>query len=253
MHGLIVAWYAWLSRLAQGPVFLIQGWDERINLPLMSAVLFGLIGATSPCQLTTNLSALAFSARQSRSGGPLAAAAAYVAGKLVVYSVVGGLVIVLGLQLQTVSIRVIVVVRKVLGPLMVVVGLSLLGVLRLRGAIGRATTARLAPRLASGGLGSAFLLGVVFSFAFCPTLFWLFFGLTLPLALRSPGGWGFPGAFALGTGVPLLALAGAVSLGLGTAERIAGGLARLNRAVGWAAGVVFVVAGLHDTIVYWGL
>src|SRR5438093_1085118 len=58
VHGLIVAWYAWLSHLAQGPISRIQGWEEHINLPLMSAVLFGLIGATSPCQLTTKSTAL---------------------------------------------------------------------------------------------------------------------------------------------------------------------------------------------------
>ncbi len=251
MHGLIVAWYAWLSQLAQGPIFVIQGWDERIDVPFASAALFGLIGATSPCQLTTNLSALAFSARQSGRGGPLSAAAAYVAGKLLVYSLVGGLVIGLGLQLQAASIPVIMVARKLLGPLMIVVGLGLLGVIRLRGVFGQTTSARLRARLSDAGPGSAFLLGVIFAFAFCPTLFWLFFGLTLPLALKSAGGWIFPGVFALGTGLPLLAMAVVVSLGFGTAERVAGGLARLNPGLTRVAGAVFVLAGLHDTLVYW--
>jgi hypothetical protein len=45
-----------------------------------------------------------------------------------------------------------------------------------------------------GGAGRAYLLGL----AFCPTLFWLFFGLTVPLALRSAGGWSFPGLLAAG-------------------------------------------------------
>ena len=51
---------------------------------------------------------------------------------------------------------------------------------------------------ARGPLG-AYLLGVAFSFASCPTLFWLFFGLTIPLALRSTGGWTFPGVFPFGS------------------------------------------------------
>jgi hypothetical protein len=49
-----------------------------------------------------------------------------------------------------------------------------------------------------GGAGRAYLLGLAFSLAFCPTLFWLFFGLTVPLALRSAGGWSFPGLLAAG-------------------------------------------------------
>ena len=70
-------------------------------------------------------------------------------------------------------------------------------------------------------------------------------------ALRTAGGWSFPSAFGLGTGLPLLAMAAVVSLGVGTAERIAGGMARLNRGLTRVAGAVFVLAGLHDTLVYW--
>ncbi len=100
---------------------------------------------------------------------------------------------------------------------------------------------------------SAFLLGIAFSFAFCPTLFWLFFGLTLPLALRSHGGWAFPGLFAVGTTLPLLAVAAGVALGLGTTDSLAGSLTRVHRALRWAAGMLFMLGGLHDTIVYWWL
>lgn len=253
MSGPVTAWYAWLAQLSQGFILAVQVWIEAVPLPVVSAMLFGLIGASSPCQLTTNLGALAFSARQSTKHGALTAALAYVSGKVAVYSLVGGLVIVLGMQLQAASIPVVVVARKLLGPLMLIVGLSMLGPIRLRGSFGQGWRQKLRARLRAGGRGGGFLLGVAFSFAFCPTLFWLFFGLTIPLALRSPGGWSFPALFALGTAVPLLVVAGAVSLGLGAAERVAGGMARAHRVIGRVAGSVFVLAGLHDTFVYWWL
>src|SRR5438477_39404 len=60
---------------------------------------------------------------------------------------------------------------------------------------------------AGPGAGGAFLLGTAFSFAFCPTLFLLFFGLTIPLALQSSLGVVYPGVFALGTTLPLIGLA----------------------------------------------
>ena len=88
---------------------------------------------------------------------------------------------------------------------------------------------------------------------FWPTLFWLFFGLTVPLALQSPAGWSFPAVFAVGTGLPLLVVASVVSLGLGAAETLAGRIGAVHRAVGHVAGVVFLLAGLHDTLVYWWL
>jgi cytochrome c biogenesis protein CcdA len=250
---LILAWYGWLSRLGQGPVFLIDAWVDRFNVPMMSALVFGLIGATAPCQLTTNLSALAFSARQSGRARPLAMAVAYVLGKVVVYSVVGGLVVLLGVRLQAASIPVVVAARKALGPLMLLAGLGMLGAIRLRGAVGQRRSRRLRATLPTEGGVAAFLLGMAFSFAFCPTLFWLFFGLTVPLALQSLAGWTFPALFAVGTGLPLLGLAGVVALSLGAVETMAGRIGAVHRVLGRVAGVVFLLAGLHDTLVYWWL
>lgn len=182
---------------------------------------------------------------------PLGLAAAYVAGKVTVYTLVGGLVIVAGLQLDAMSIPVVVAARKALGPLMLVVGLTMLGAFRLKAGFGHRLAFRLRERLRGGGPGRAYLLGVVFSFAFCPTLFWLFFGLTVPLALRSTGGWAFPGLFALGASLPLLAVTGVVAVGFGRMSRATGGLRRAEPMLRTIAGVLLLLAGLHDTLIYW--
>jgi len=88
--------------------------------------------------------------------------------------------------------------------------------------------------------------------AFCPTLFFLFFGLTLPLSLTAPLGALYPVAFALGIMLPLLIvvafLPGPASQGHQT---YAGGLRRAHRMAASLAGGVFMLAGLYDTFVYW--
>ena len=251
MDQLIVAWYGWLSGVTQGVVFGLQGVADGLALPVASAVIFGVIGATSPCQLTTNLGALAYVAARGNDVRPFAMALAYVAGKISVYSVVGAAVIVAGLQLEATSIPVIIVARKALGPLMVIVGLVLAGAWRPRLTLGRTLSMRLRERLPVGGWGGAYLLGVAFACAFCPTLFWLFFGLTVPLALASTGGWAFPGLFALGSSVPVLVVAAFLGAGAGAAQRILGGVRRWDRPVRWIAAVILMLAGLHDTAVYW--
>ena len=68
MSGLVLAWYGWLSGLSQGLVVSLQGLADNIALPAAAAVIFGLIGATSPCQLTTNLGALAYAAARPGKG-----------------------------------------------------------------------------------------------------------------------------------------------------------------------------------------
>jgi cytochrome c-type biogenesis protein len=249
----ILAWYAWLGSLTQGGVLALGGWADRVELPPVSAVVFGLIGAASPCQLTTNLSALAYAAARPGGARPLALALAYVAGKVTVYSLAGALVALAGQGLQAASIPVALAARRALGPLMIVVGLGLLGFWRPRLGPGQRLALRLRHRLRGGGPRSAYLLGVAFSLAACPTLFWLFFGLTVPLALRSPGGWSFPGLFALGSSLPLLAVVGAAALGPGAAGTLAGGVGRIARPLRTGAATVVLLAGLHDTLVYWTL
>ncbi|RTH03425.1 cytochrome C biogenesis protein, partial [Thermus scotoductus] len=101
-----------------------------------------------------------------------------------------------------------------------------------------------------GGLGPL-ALGGVYGLAFCPTLFWLFFGLLLPLALASPLGFLLPGVFALGTGLPLgLLLLLFARLGRGQALK---GMRHLGSALLRGAGGVFVVLGILDTVLYWNL
>ena len=110
---------------------------------------------------------------------------------------------------------------------------------------------RLQTRMPHEGTKGAFALGLVFSLAFCPTLFWLFFGLLIPLALSSRGGWIFPGTFALGTALPLLGFTYVLSLGTTVAERYVAQMKGLDRYLRRIAGAGFLVAELNDTLTYW--
>jgi len=251
LSGVVATWYVMLSGLNAALAGPVRDLADGLNLPLASALLFGLLGATSPCQLTTNAGALAYIARGAGTREATARGVlAYLLAKVLVYTLLGAAVILVGRQLAQAAIPFIVVVRKALGPLMILLGLHLLGRLPLRLSVGWSLADWLEARAGSGARG-AFLLGVAFSLAFCPTLFLLFFGLTIPLALTSPIGVVLPGVFAIGTTLPLLGLAGLLTLGVGATR---GYLAGANRVDTWLrrlAGIVLVLAGLNDTVVYW--
>ncbi|MGH2521483.1 MAG: sulfite exporter TauE/SafE family protein [Anaerolineales bacterium] len=97
-------YYYWLSTLAREFTLPISALADQINIPLVSALLFGLIGAFAPCQLSTGVAALSFISR--RAGEPRSGKAvwtqtiAYLAGKATVYLVVGGVIVLLGLQIN---------------------------------------------------------------------------------------------------------------------------------------------------------
>ncbi len=248
----VLAWYAFLASLNAAAVEPLTALSDSIGVPLIAALLLGLLGATSPCQLTTNASALAVVAhRLETPRTPLVAALAYLLGKAVVYSLLGAAVVVIGQGAATATIPFVVAIRKVLGPLMVVIGLTFLGVVQSNLAFGHGLSAWLEERATGGGVRGSFLLGVAFGCAFCPTLFLLFFGLTIPLALQSSVGLLYPPVFALGTTLPLLGLTALLALGVTQTSGYVRRLGRANRVIERAAGVLLVLAGLNDTLVYW--
>lgn len=247
-------WYQVLSQVSAALSVPVKGIADWAQLSPLTVFLLGLVGALSPCQLTTNVSALAYVSRRLGTGLVLREAMAYTLGKVTVYMVVGGAVVLLGLKLQQAAIPVVVMSRRVIGPLMVLVGLSLLGRIRLRGSLGSRVVPWLQSRVPESGISGAFSLGVVFSFAFCPTLFWLYFGLMIPLALASAIGWAFPGLFAVGVAFPLLVFASLLCLGVATKDRwLVNGLRRWQGRVTKFSGAIFILLGIHDTLVYWFL
>lgn len=244
-------WYLLLSQASVVLSMPVKEAADGLQLPLLTVFLFGLVGALSPCQLTTNLSAMAYVCRRAGEGQVWNEALAYTIGKVLVYMLAGGAVIFLGLKLQQSAIPVVVVARKLVGPLMILIGLSFLGLIRLRGSFGEGLGRWLQSRLPQRGALGAFSLGVVFSFTFCPTLFWLFFGLMIPLALTSAGGWTFPGLFALGTVLPLLAFSGLLTSGSDLSSKMGEHLRLYQHKISQISGSIFILAGINDTLTYW--
>ena len=116
MSDFILQYYNWLSGVFNSVAPSIRGLADTINLPLVSVLLFGLMGTLAPCQLSTNVAALAFLSRDASDSRRLwGQIAAFISGKVTVYLLVGGLMVVLSLQMNQVSetvIPVVVVARR---------------------------------------------------------------------------------------------------------------------------------------------
>ena len=243
-------WYIVLSQISFFLSVPIKQVANGIQIPVLSALLLGFVGSLSPCQLSTNLAAMAYVSRRF-DRAVWSEALAYSLGKVLVYMLIGVAVIILGLRLEQAAIPVAVVAREAIGPLMIVIGLGLVGVIGLRGSAGTWVASWLRSRLPSTGIPGAFSLGVVFSFTFCPTLFWLFFGLMIPLALISNSGWTFPGVFAVGTALPLIFFVALASSGSQLSEKLKERLKRPQNLVSRISGAIVILVGINDTLTYW--
>lgn len=256
MGSFVLQYYAVLSSLANWLTTPLGNLADSLNIPIASALLFGLIGSTAPCQLSSSAATLAFLSRGAADPGKVwAQTLAYVAGKMTVYLIVGGMMVMLGLQLNQISqtaIPVIGLARRAMGPLLIVVGLFMLGLFNIQLSVGARLSTWLDKKVGrQRGILPAYLMGITFSFAFCPTLFWLFFGLTIPLAIASSGGIFLPGVFAIGTALPILGLAALMASG---AINLSQFLKRFKAVDVWiqrAAGIIFILIGLNEIVLYW--
>ena len=249
---LLREWYVMLSQLSATLAGPLGELATRLQLPLASPLLFGLVGAVAPCQLTTNLSAMAYLGREGTREGAAREAGAFLLGKALVYTALGALALAVGAGLQQAAIPVAVITRRALGPILLVIGLAMLGAVRLRGGFGTRLAARLGAVLPRSGARRAFAMGATFALAFCPTLFWLFFGLTVPLGRETSLGFAVPALFAVGTSVPVLVVGGLLAAGA-PAPATGAGLRRASAILTRLAGVVFLIAGVNDTLTYWSL
>lgn len=253
---LVLQYYSWLSGLASSLRPGIDSLANDVNLPLVSALLFGLMGALAPCQISSSVAALAFvNARAGRSPRMWSRMLAFIGGKVTVYLVIGGAIVLMGLRIDEVNataIPIAVFARRAIGPALILLGLVMLGAIHPKFSVGARISSWLETKAGNrDGVTSSFLLGAAFAFAFCPTLFILFFGLTVPLAIDSPAGFLFPGVFALGTVLPLVCIAVVLAATQINTARI---MLRIRRVNGWTqrfASVVLILVGLHEIALYW--
>jgi cytochrome c-type biogenesis protein len=229
-------------------------WIQQIvsstNLPLLAALLIGVLASIGPCPLATNVVALSYAARQfDDRRAVLASGGLYALGRAAAYTVVGAAIVVAGARVSSTARGLQDFADVALGPLLVLVGLVMLGVLTIPAAVtGSGRMTRFGERMGRrGGLG-AFALGFMFALAFCPYSAALFFGVLVPMALAKSGGLGLPAAFGVGTSAPVLILGVPLALGI---ERAAGAVHSVEQSevlVRRSVAVVFVVVGVALTV-----
>ncbi|MDP4551920.1 sulfite exporter TauE/SafE family protein [Alkalihalobacillus macyae] len=235
-----------LSQMLSGPLTTLA--YQTNSIPLLSAFILGVLGATAPCQFTGNIGAITFYGNRSFQKGIVwSEVVCFILGKIVVFSTLGLIVWILGQEFQQSLTKILPVARKFFGPLVVLIGLYLLGVFKMNWSV---KLGEVPERFLKKGKWGAFLMGGSFSLGFCPTMFSLFFILLMPLTLASPYGAVLPATFAIGTSLPFI-----TAMFLIWYFGLSGAFLKKGRKVGSVlqkiAGIILVTIGIIDAITYW--
>jgi cytochrome c-type biogenesis protein len=221
-------------------------------VPIISAFLLGILGATAPCQLSTNLGAVGYLTNRSINREKLFKNTLwYTGGKLLTFLIYGLIIIMFKINFQQKFVLLFSFARKLTGPLIIIVGIGMLGMINFRFSLGSKITARLNFYCEKYKIfNPAFIMGIFFSLAFCPTLFWLFFGLAVPLAIKSSLGLIYPAIFALGTLIPMIIAITIIGFSKENNKNIIKKFRRIQDIIRILGGSFIIIFGVLDTIIY---
>lgn len=225
---------------------LISGSSGILGAPVLTAFSLGLLTAISPCPLATNIAAIAYiSQRVTERRYAVITSALYTLGRMLAYSVLGVLIIKAGLEVPEVASFLQNTGERVLGPILIAVGIILLNIHKLRFGIGNAKLSSLGDKVSRWGMIGSFLLGILFALAFCPYSAILYFGVLIPLALKSTGGIALPAVFAVGTGLPVLIFGIALSFGVSRVSTWFNTLTRAQTVIRIATSWILIGVGVY--------
>jgi cytochrome c-type biogenesis protein len=224
----------------------LNWFHQMENVSIAAALILGFVGSLVPCQLTANGSALMIYGNSSLRRGVLwSHIFLFLLGKMVVFSVLGLVVWLVGSQIEQTLTLFFPWFRKLTGPLLILVGMFLLGFIKWKKGV---SFGEIPSKLFKGKMGS-FFMGVSFSLGFCPTMFVLFFVTLMPLTLSVPYGFILPSVFAIGTTIPLLVIIFIIWF-LEIDKTIMAKSKKVGNVIQKIAGIVLILIGIMDTIVY---
>ncbi len=222
-----------------------------LSIPVFSALVLGLLTAISPCPLATNLAAMAsITQRVTERRYAVTTSALYTLGRMLAYSVLGYLIIKVGLEVPGVASFLQNTGERILGPILIAVGAILLNVHRFRFGTGSIGFSSLGERVSRWGMVGGFLMGILFALAFCPYSAILYFGVLIPMALKSTGGIALPAVFAVGTGLPVLIFGISLSFGVSRVSSWFDKLTRAQKTIRIVTSLILVGVGVYYVVLW---
>ena len=230
---------------------IVHQLSESLNIPMLSALFLGLLTAISPCPMATNIAAIAYvSRRVTDRRYAIITGALYTLGRMLSYSILGILFVMAGLEIPGVASFLQDFGEQALGPLLIVVGMTMLIIDRLSFSLGGGKLSSIGGKIADWGMIGGFLLGALFALAFCPYSAILFFGVLIPLALKSTGGVTLPAVFAIGTGLPVLVFGILLSISAARVSTWLNAVTRAEKVIRIIVSIIFIGVGIYHVVLW---
>jgi len=230
----------YLEQLAQNP-----------EMPLLAAFALGLLTAIAPCPLATNITATAYIAKTINSKKKVVLSGLlYTLGRIFSYTLLAS-IIYFGASKFKIAKLFQGNGEKYIGFVLILLGLIMLDVLKFNFIKTGALTDKLSDKFKTKGLLGSFLLGGLFALAFCPYSGALFFGMLMPITIKS--GLTIPVIYSVGTGLPVVLFAFVIAFSIEKIGIYFNAISKFEKVMRITAGIVFILTGLFYINIYFKL
>ncbi|RXP61368.1 sulfite exporter TauE/SafE family protein [Lutibacter sp. HS1-25] len=229
---------------------VLQALLDNYNFPILSAFILGLMTAISPCPLATNITATAFISKNiSNKRKVFLSGLLYSLGRGFSYTTIG-LILYFGASKFHIARFFNQNGEKYLGPLLLIIGLIMLNIIKFN-FLGKSNfLEKLSDKFKDKGLLGSFLIGVIFSLAFCPYSGALFFGMLIPMTIVAVDGLYLPIIFAFGTGLPVILFTYLLAFTAGKVGIFYNSISKIEKIMRICAGIVFIITGLYYILIF---
>jgi len=218
---------------------------DNYNIPLLTAFLLGILMSISPCPLATNITAIAYISKDiKKPKHTILSGLFYTLGRGISYTLLATLIY-FGLSSFQISIIFQGWGEKVLGPFLILIGLIMFGVIKINLKHNNQAVEKVKLWLAGKGYLGAVALGMLFALAFCPYSGVLFFGILIPLILKSSGGLLLPSLFALGTGLPVIVFSFLIVFSMQKVSRAFKIVQKIEKIMRYSMASIFILTGIY--------
>lgn len=230
---------------------LLEQLAQNYELPLLAALALGLLTAIAPCPLATNITATAFIAKTiSNKKKVILSGLLYTLGRMLTYTLIAS-VIYFGASKFQVAKLFQGNGEKYIGFVLIIIGLIMLDVIKFNFIKGGNFIDKLSDKFKSKGLLGSFLLGALFALAFCPYSGALFFGMLIPMTIKS--GLLMPIAFSFGTGLPVILFAFVIAFSIQKLGIYFNAITKIEKIMRLVVGFVFILTGVYYINIYFKL
>jgi len=217
---------------------------ESTDLPILSALILGLMTAISPCPLATNITAMAFISKDIENRRKVFLnGLIYTLGRSISYTVIG-LIFYFGASKFVVAGFIQKYGERALGPILILIGLFMLDIIKIKFPGLNKLNEKMQQKEKFGFLGTL-LLGIVFALGFCPYSGVLYFGMLIPMTISSASGLYLPIIFAIGTGLPVIIFAWFIAFTVGGISSFYNKVKTFEKWFRRIVAIIFILVGIY--------